>query len=169
MYILNFIYGVSVSFRFTQIRIEMITVMKSFWKLMRHTQCWVKQVQDMNMTWKWNTAIQTSMELTLLIQGNMEIQIVIIIMTPVLPLTGSKILSQSMAMNTIRGKGEFVSGQLSVSGERMCTILVNLLEDSACPVNMWLGKLTTHSMTLLGWMGCKTSTQTNNVKKDVKH
>ena len=31
-------------------------------------------------------------------------------------------------------------GQLSVSGERMCTILVNRLEDYACPVNMWLGK-----------------------------
>ena len=26
-------------------------------------------------------------------------------------------------------------GQLSVSGERMCTILVNRLEDYACPVN----------------------------------
>ena len=33
-------------------------------------------------------------------------------------------------------------GQLSVSGERMCTILVNRLEDLACPVNVWLGKLT---------------------------
>ena len=33
-------------------------------------------------------------------------------------------------------------GQLSVSGERMCTILVNCLEDQACPVNVWLGKLT---------------------------
>ena len=31
-------------------------------------------------------------------------------------------------------------GQLSVSGERMCTILVNRLEDLACPVNVWLGK-----------------------------
>ena len=29
-------------------------------------------------------------------------------------------------------------GQLSVSGERMCTIL----EDKACPVHVWLGKLT---------------------------
>ena len=27
-------------------------------------------------------------------------------------------------------------GQLSVSGERMCTILVNRLEDKACPVNV---------------------------------
>ena len=42
-------------------------------------------------------------------------------------------------------------GQLSVSGERMCTILVNL----------WLGKLTALDMTPLGWLGCKTSTQTN--------
>ena len=28
--------------------------------------------------------------------------------------------------------------ELSVSGEGMCTILVNRLEDKACPVNMWL-------------------------------
>ena len=27
-------------------------------------------------------------------------------------------------------------GQLSVSGERMCTILINRLEDKACPVNV---------------------------------
>ena len=41
-------------------------------------------------------------------------------------------------------------GQLSVSGERMCTILVNRLEDKACPINVWLGKLTTLDMTPLG-------------------
>ena len=41
-------------------------------------------------------------------------------------------------------------GQLSVSGDRMCTILVNRLEDSACPVNEWLGKLTALDMTPLG-------------------
>ena len=43
-------------------------------------------------------------------------------------------------------------GQLSVSGERMCKILVNRLEDLACPVNVWLGtcKLTTLDMTPLG-------------------
>ena len=52
-------------------------------------------------------------------------------------------------------------GQLSVSGERMCTILVNRLEDKACPVNVWLGKLTALDMTPLGWLGPKTSTQTN--------
>ena len=40
--------------------------------------------------------------------------------------------------------------QLSVSGERMCTILVNCLEDKACPVNMWLGKLTVLDMSPLG-------------------
>ena len=51
-------------------------------------------------------------------------------------------------------------GQLSVSGERMCTILVNRLEDYACPVNVWLGKLTVLDMTPLGWLGRKTSTQT---------
>ena len=52
-------------------------------------------------------------------------------------------------------------GQLSVSGERMCTLLVNRLEDWACPVNVWLGKLTALDMTPLGWLGRKTSTQTN--------
>ena len=41
-------------------------------------------------------------------------------------------------------------GQLSVSGESMCTILVNCLEDKACPVNVWLGKLTALDMTPLG-------------------
>ena len=41
-------------------------------------------------------------------------------------------------------------GQLSVSGERMCTILVNRLEDKACPVNVWLGKLTALDLTPLG-------------------
>ena len=53
-------------------------------------------------------------------------------------------------------------GQLSVSGERMCTILVNRLEDLVCPVNVWLGKLTALDMTPLGWLGRKTSTQTNH-------
>ena len=40
--------------------------------------------------------------------------------------------------------------QFSVSGERMCTILVNRFEDQACPVNVWLGKLTALDMTPLG-------------------
>ena len=41
-------------------------------------------------------------------------------------------------------------GQLAVSGERMCTVLVNRLEDQTCPVNVWLGKLTALDMTPLG-------------------
>ena len=41
-------------------------------------------------------------------------------------------------------------GQLSVSGKRMCTILVNHLEDEACPLNMWLNKLTVLDVTPLG-------------------
>ena len=41
-------------------------------------------------------------------------------------------------------------GQLSVSGERMCTILVNHLQDYACPVNVLLSKLTALDMTPLG-------------------
>ena len=52
-------------------------------------------------------------------------------------------------------------GQLSVSGQRMCTILVNRLEDKAGPVKVWLGKLTVLDMTPVGWLGYKTSTQTN--------
>ena len=60
-------------------------------------------------------------------------------------------------------------GQLSVSGERMCTILVNRLEDKACPVNVWLGKLTALDMTPLGWLGRKTSTQTNKIFRDSKY
>ena len=59
-------------------------------------------------------------------------------------------------------------GQLSVSGERMCTILVNCLEDKACPVNVWLGKLTALDMTPLGWLGHKTSTQTNTSRPTQK-
>ena len=53
--------------------------------------------------------------------------------------------------------------QLSVSGERMRTILVNRLEDQACPVNVWLGKLTVFDMTPMGWLGRKTSTQTKHL------
>ena len=56
-------------------------------------------------------------------------------------------------------------GQLSVSGERMCTILINRLEDQACPVNMCLGKLSALEMTTLGRLGRKTSTQTQNLHK----
>ena len=41
-------------------------------------------------------------------------------------------------------------GQLAVSGERMCTVLVNRLEDQTCPVNVWLSKLTALDMTPLG-------------------
>ena len=59
-------------------------------------------------------------------------------------------------------------GQLSVSGERMCTTLVNRLEDQACPVNMWLGKLTTLNMTPSGCLGRTTSTQTNKTKLQIK-
>ena len=48
-------------------------------------------------------------------------------------------------------------GQLSVSDKRMCTILVNCLEDKACPVIVWLGYLNVLIMTPMGWLGCKTS------------
>ena len=38
----------------------------------------------------------------------------------------------------------------------------NMHNTEACPVNVWLGKLTTLDMTPLGWLGRKTSTQTIN-------
>ena len=57
-------------------------------------------------------------------------------------------------------------GQLLVSGERMCTILVNRLKDWACPVNVWLSKLTALDMTPLGWLGRKTSRQTKTSTSD---
>ena len=41
-------------------------------------------------------------------------------------------------------------GQLSVSGERMCTVLVNRLRGLSLPSNVWLGKLTALDMTPLG-------------------
>ena len=51
-------------------------------------------------------------------------------------------------------------GQLSVV--RICTVLDNSLEDQACPVKVWLGKLTVFNMTPLCLMGHKTSTQTKS-------
>ena len=50
-------------------------------------------------------------------------------------------------------------GQLSVSGERMCTILISCLDDKASTIKLWLGKLTVLDMTPLGWLGRKTSKQ----------
>ena len=44
---------------------------------------------------------------------------------------------------------------IPVSRERMCTILLNSLEDWAFPVKMWLGKLNSLDMTSLGWLGKK--------------
>ena len=40
--------------------------------------------------------------------------------------------------------------QLSVSGERMCMILVNHLEYSACPVNVWLAEMNALHLTPVG-------------------
>ena len=51
-------------------------------------------------------------------------------------------------------------GQFSISGKRMCAILVNHLEDLACSLKVWLGKLTMLNMTPLSWLGHKISTQT---------
>ena len=51
------------------------------------------------------------------------------------------------------------AGQLSVSGKRMCTILVTRLEDSLLS-KVWLGRLTALNMTPLELLGRKTSIQT---------
>ena len=56
--------------------------------------------------------------------------------------------------------------QLSVSGEGMYTLLLNRLEDEACPIKVWLGKLIKLDMTPIGWLGCKTWTQTNQKMRD---
>ena len=59
----------------------------------------------------------------------------------------------------------FQEGQLSDSGERMPTVLVNRLGLS-CPVKVWLGKLTALDMTPLGWLSHKTLKQTNCLSKN---
>ena len=41
-------------------------------------------------------------------------------------------------------------------------VLLRRIITKACPVNVWLGKLTVLDMIPLGWLGCKISTQTNN-------
>ena len=52
-------------------------------------------------------------------------------------------------------------GQLSVSGERMCTSTGHPLGGLSLPRKKYgTGKLTALDMTLMGWLGCKTSTQT---------
>ena len=62
----------------------------------------------------------------------------------------------SVAQLNAHPTGDQEAAGSTISGERMCTILANHLED--CPVKVWLGKLTTLNMTPLGWLGCKTST-----------
>ena len=67
------------------------------------------------------------------------------------PAEVGKILSWRLIMKYfLRSFSLIQEGQLSVSGERMCTKLVNRLEDLACPVNVWLGKLTALDMTPSG-------------------
>ena len=46
--------------------------------------------------------------------------------------------------------------------KKMCTILVNRIEDYACPIKIRLGKVTALEMTPMVWLGRKTSTQTQN-------
>ena len=66
------------------------------------------------------------------------------------PAEVSNILDHEIFSAVILSLPLIQEGQFSVSGERMCTILVNRLEDLACQVNVWLGKLTALDMTPLG-------------------
>ena len=52
-------------------------------------------------------------------------------------------------------------GQLPVSGERMCTILVNHLDDRACPVKVLLSKLTALYMNHFGRKNLNTNKISN--------
>ena len=46
---------------------------------------------------------------------------------------------------------------MSIPGERRCAqVLVNGLEDQACPGKLWLGKLTAIDMTQMCWLDSKT-------------
>ena len=61
-------------------------------------------------------------------------------------------LDHEILSTVILSLPQIQEGQLSVSGERLCIILVNRLEDYACPVKVWLGKLTALNMTPMGWL-----------------
>ena len=51
---------------------------------------------------------------------------------------------------TLLGVSRLKKSSCKSLAKEMCTILVNRLEDQACPVNVWLGKLTVLDMTPLG-------------------
>ena len=56
----------------------------------------------------------------------------------------------------------FKNGSCQFLAKECTQVLVNQLEDWACPGKVWRGKLTVLNMTLMGWLGCKTSTQSVN-------
>ena len=58
-------------------------------------------------------------------------------------------------------------GQLAVSGKRMCASIGLTLEDQAF-LGKVVGKMPTIDMTILGWLGHKTSTQTNLSYLDIQ-
>ena len=69
-------------------------------------------------------------------------------------------IDREIFSTVIRSLPLIQEGQLSVSGERMCT----------CPVNVWLGKLTALNMTPLSWLDRKTSTHTNKqTNHNIRH
>ena len=53
---------------------------------------------------------------------------------------------------------ELFSAVQASSSHQSSTVLVNRLKDWACPVNVWLDKLTGLNMTPMGWLGHKTNT-----------
>ena len=85
------------------------------------------------------------------------------------PLPGQNILSwrfdHEIFFRVILSLPLIQEGQLSVSGEGKCTILVKCSDDLVCTVKVWLGQLTALNMTPLGWPDRKTSTQTNSIRE----
>ena len=75
------------------------------------------------------------------------------------PRRDGNILKGDWLWNIFYGLLLIQEGQLSVSGERIGTILDNGLEDQGCQIKVWFGKLTALDMTPLGWLGRKTSTK----------
>ena len=55
----------------------------------------------------------------------------------------------------------FKKGSSLFLAKELAQVLINHLEDKACPRKVWIDKLIVLDMTLMGWLGRKTSTQSN--------
>ena len=59
----------------------------------------------------------------------------------------------------------FKKGSFQFLAKECAQFLVNRLKDYACPVTVWLDKVTTLDMAPIGWLGRETSTQTIHSEK----